>query len=84
MVWTLTEMANSIKVPQNSLPLGDLIWGLQVDVKDLKKYLKSLALSKEKILLKSGDPKDISPDDQFRVRHKFFGWLSVLILFYLG
>jgi len=51
MVWTLTEMANSIKV----------------DVKDLKKYLKSLALSKEKILLKSGDPKDISPDDQFRV-----------------
>ncbi len=39
----------------------------EVDVKDLKKYLKSLALAKEKILIKSGDPKDISPDDVFEV-----------------
>jgi cullin 1 len=48
---SLTDMANSIKV----------------DTKDLKKYLKSLALAKEKILLKSGDAKDIAPDDVFEV-----------------
>jgi len=48
---TLNEMASSIKV----------------DAKDLKKYLKSLALAKEKILLKSGDAKEIGLEDVFEV-----------------
>jgi len=52
---TLTDISNSVKV----------------DVKDLKKYLRSLALGKEKILVKSGDPKDIGPDDVFEVNTEY-------------
>jgi cullin 1 len=52
---TTAEMANSIKV----------------EVKDLKKYLKSLALGKEKILLKSGEAKDIGPEDVFEVNTEY-------------
>jgi len=52
---TITEIANIIKV----------------DAKELKKYLKSLAMQKEKIMLKSGDPKEIGPDDIFQVNPEY-------------
>jgi len=49
------------------LKLGEMASHIKVDAKELKKYLKSLALAKEKILIKSGDPKEIGLDDVFEV-----------------
>merc|ERR1711959_634954 len=49
------------------LSMGDIAAAIKVDVKDLK----TLALGKEKILLKSGDAKEITPDDIFEVNKDY-------------
>jgi len=49
------------------MSLEEIAGSIKVDVKELKKYMKSLALGKEKILLKSGDQKDVAAEDIFEV-----------------
>jgi len=54
-----------------SLSVQEIANAIKVDVKELKKYLKSLAMQKELILTKSGDPKEINTDDQFQVNANY-------------
>merc|ERR1712046_31884 len=49
------------------MTIMDIANSVKVDAKDMKKYMKSLACQREKILLKSGDPKEIGPEDIFQV-----------------
>ena len=50
------------------ISLEEIAAALKMDPKELRKYMKSLALQKEKILLKEPEGKDINSGDVFRVR----------------
>ena len=49
------------------ISLEEIAAELHMDLKELRKYMKSLALQKEKILLKEPEGKDINSGDVFRV-----------------
>lgn len=57
------------------LSMADLSSSLKVEPKELKKYMKSLCAldksAKEKILLKTGDPKEVVPEDIFEVNPEY-------------
>jgi len=53
------------------LSLEDIASALGMDAKELRKYLKSLTVQKEKILLKEPEGKDINSGDVFRVNYDY-------------
>eukprot|EP00658_Telonema_sp_P-2_P081256 TRINITY_DN8287_c0_g1_i10.p1 TRINITY_DN8287_c0_g1~~TRINITY_DN8287_c0_g1_i10.p1 ORF type:complete len:416 (+),score=135.20 TRINITY_DN8287_c0_g1_i10:1124-2371(+) len=53
------------------LSLEDIASALGMDPKELRKYMKSLTLQKEKILLKEPEGKEINPGDVFRVNYDY-------------
>jgi len=53
------------------LSLEDMASALQIDTREIKKYLKSLTVQKEKILLKEPEGKDINNGDVFRVNFDY-------------